>query len=616
MKKTGGMGNIKLVLENIGGLVGRHKYLLKEGLNLISAPNAAGKSSIIHGIQALILDSRDLERKSYFLNAFERSGRAELSWNGKRSVRRIIGDNGTISVGGEAIHPEERKCTLFAVASDDNELLEKVKSGRPLKNLILEFSDYRHFQNLRDYLQNEFEQTEEELSKHQDTLEKLKTLYGNLKKKKQDLAQREKERSGLAEVSMETIAENKKLTMTLSSQDFELSQLITEIAHIHGEYQRLKTRITSSEAQERRMRSDVSQFERKHPDIEDELERLEGTLSELKREEAETEARTAIITDSLEKANSGLVHYMEYGQDACPTCGQQITPELLREWQKKLEQEQKEIRYTLAHLKDKQAQIEKDHNSLSHYAIRVKTELRQKLLSSVELIVSDRKKVSVLEKKLDVKVKKRKELVGKVKELEATVDKQLRNTLNRRRMLDEEIARLDENIKTIHSEIESVGDVRSIVDYLVDEKSFLESAVDYVSKKEEEVKRVVRERFNKQIAQVYSLMEFDEVFDKIFLDESFDLQIIRRYKGLTTQDSVTSLSHGEKETVGFVLMLAGKQEHLPEFPFFIADETSFYDGTRFRRMVDFMTNLVAYTVVTNLVPKEEQAGIKLSYSFT
>jgi len=76
LKKTGGMGNIKLVLENIGGLVGRHKYLLKEGLNLISAPNAAGKSSIIHGIQALILDSRDLERKSYFLNAFERSGRA------------------------------------------------------------------------------------------------------------------------------------------------------------------------------------------------------------------------------------------------------------------------------------------------------------------------------------------------------------------------------------------------------------------------------------------------------------------------------------------------------------------------------------------------------------
>lgn len=612
--KMSGMGDLKLVLENIGGLVGRHEYVLKEGLNLISAPNAAGKSSIIHGLQTLIMDSKDLERKGYFLNAFERSGRAELSWNHSRSVRRIIGGDGAVSVGGEAIHPEERKCTLFAIASDENELLVRVKSGKPLRNLLLEFSDYHYFQSLGDYLKSELEQTEEELAKHQDTLARLKSLYGDLRKKELELDRLEEERSQLSEVSMDTIAENKKLTMTLSSLDFELSQLITEIAHIHGEYQRLKTRIASSEAQEKRMRIEVTQFDRRHPDIEGELEQLEMTLSELRRKDAETGTKAAVITDSMEKTSSGLIHYMEYGKDICPTCGQQITPELLRERQKKLDEEQKQIRDNLSRLKDKQAQLEKDYNSLSHYAIRIKTELRQKLLSGIELIINDKKKVETLEKKLDVKVKRRKELVQKVKELEETVDKHLRNTLNRRRVLDEEIARLDENIKTINSEIESLGDVRSIVDYLVNEQDFLESAIDYVSKKEDEVKRVVRERFNEQIAQVYSLMEFDEVFDKIFLDENFDLQIIRRRKSLTTQDSVTSLSRGEKETVGLVLMLAGKQEHLPEFPFFMADETSFYDDTRFRRMVEFMANLVAYTVVTNLVPKEKQSGIKLSYT--
>lgn len=616
MSKKGGMGNLKLVLENIGGLVGRHQYTLKEGLNLISAPNASGKSSVIHGLQALIMESKDLEKKSYFLNAFERSGRAELSWNHSRSVRRIIGGNAAISVGGEPIHPEEKKCTLFAIASEDNDLLVRLKSGRPIRNLLLEFSDYRYYQHLRRYLESEQQRAQEELGKHQDTLAQLKSFYSELKEKKEDLAKREEERSELADVSMDAIAENKKLTVTLSSLDFDLSQLISEIAHIHGEYQRLKNRISNSEAQERRMRTDVTQFEREHPDIERDLEELEQSLAELKDQMAKTEARASVVTDSLEKTNSGLVHYMEYGQDACPTCGQHITPELLRERQKKLEEERREIRESLTQLQDKHAKTGKNHNTLSHYAIKVKTELRQKLLSGVEQIVTDRKKVDTLEKKLDTKVKKRKQLVEKVRELEASVDRQLRNLLNRRRVLDEEIARLDENIKTIKAQIDNLGDVRSIVDYLVDENAFLDQALEYVSQKEEEVQQVVRKRFNEQIVQVYSLMEFDEVFDKIFLDEEFNLQIIRRHKGLTTQDSYESLSRGEKETVGLILMLAGNQEHLPDFPFFIADETSFYDATRFRRIVDFITNRVAYTVVTNLVPKEEQTGLKLQYSFS
>ncbi len=606
---------MKLVLENIGGLVGRHEYVLKEGLNLISAPNAAGKSSIIHGLQALIMDSKELEKKSHFLNAFEQSGRAELSWDHSHSVRRIIGGNGSVSVGGDAIHPEEQKCSLFAVASEDNELLARIKSGRPIRNLILEFSDYRYFQLFGEYLQGELEGNENELSKHHDTLTKLKSLYGDLKKKEQDLARCEEERGKVAEISMDAIAENKKLTMTLSSLDFELSELIAEIAHIHGKYQRVKNRIASSEDKERRLRSEVSQFEREHPDIEDELEKLQETLTEIRQKDSESEARAAVNNDSLEKTNSGLIHYMEYGQDICPTCGQEITPELLRQRQKTLEKEQKNLRETLEQLKDKQTKLERNYNALGHYAIQVKTELREKLLKGVERIVTDKKNVTALEKQLDVKVNKRKKLVEKVKELEAMVDSHLRNMLNQRRRLDEEIARLDENIKTIKAEIEDLGDVRSIVDYLVNEKSFLERAVEYVSRREEEVKTVVRKRFNEQITQVYSVMEFDDVFDKIFLDENFDLQIIRRQKGLTTQDSVASLSRGEKETVGLVLMLAGKQEHLPDFPFFIADETSFYDATRFRRIVDFITNMVGYTVVTKLVPKEEQAGLKLTHSF-
>jgi len=49
------MSEIKLSLENIGGITTQRSFTLKPGINMVKAPNAVGKSSLVHGLQTMIL---------------------------------------------------------------------------------------------------------------------------------------------------------------------------------------------------------------------------------------------------------------------------------------------------------------------------------------------------------------------------------------------------------------------------------------------------------------------------------------------------------------------------------------------------------------------------------
>ena len=119
--------------------------------------------------------------------------------------------------------------------------------------------------------------------------------------------------------------------------------------------------------------------------------------------------------------------------------------------------------------------------------------------------------------------------------------------------------------------------------------------------------------FNERVTQVYRLLEFDKDFERIYLDDGFKLKIIRRFAGQKKPASINTLSRGEKETVALVLMLAGREAYLPAFPLFIADETTFYDQTRFRRIVEYISKRVPYTIITNLVSKEKQDTLSIEY---
>ena len=605
--------NLNLSVENISGLYGTRRFEFKRGLNLVTAPNAAGKSSLIHALQALVLEERDLATRDYFLHSFESTGRVELTMEGREYVRRLRARDGGLSVGGEALHPEGRKVNLFCIASEDNELVDRVKTGKALRSTLLDFSDYRYYEFLGDSFDLQKARAENQLQQYRDKQAELELLTGQLRTIEAELEQLENQRKTIEEVPLEVVVKTDEERRKLAQAQKELSQLISEITETEGEIRRTKNLLETKRNEEVRLQQRVSEFENQHPDVEEELARMDREIESYKEQLDRLASEMDGVQARLEDTSHNWTRYVKYGLEECFACGASIKAEQLRDRQKELERRSADLGNEISSLKWQIEGRRRDRNLLDEEWRKVKTDIRSELNNARRAIDVQEDNLKKIEAKLDSLLPRRPELSRLVEQLEATFDKETREKLERRRQLDENIARRDQDRKTKIASIEQIGDVRTQILQFQDEIRFYQQLKHFVSEKAEEVKRAVRDMFNERVTEVYRLLEFDKDFERIYLDDGFELKIIRRFGGQKKPDSINTLSRGEKETVALVLMLEGREAYLPDFPLFIADETTFYDSTRFRRIVEYVSKRVPYTIITNLVSKDKQDTLSIEY---
>ena len=608
-------GNLVLSLENVGGLFGRREFTFKPGVNLITAPNAAGKSSLIHGLQALVLDERDLSSRNHFVHAFERSSRVELNaGDGKTYVRRMRTTDRGLSASGTPIYAEGRKADLFCIASEDNELIGWVKAGKSLWSTLLDFSDFKYYEILGSYFDQQQRKAELDTGRYRDQDSQLKFLRSQMKSKEQELEQYERERSALPELPADRTARSEMEGRKYREAIAQHNQIVSEIASTEGEIQRSTNRLEINTNQEARLSQEVSQFETQHPDAEQELMEMHRQIEEHKSQEERLSQEMARIQGEFQATNDNRTRYMRFGGEKCFACGSPLKPEQLLDRQRALEKMSRDTGNEIAELEWKRKQLEKQAEQLNNYWIQIKTDLRRRLNNVSRDIALETDKRNKFESHLKELLPKRQEYDERVKQLEAALDKELRELLEKRRAIDEIIARTDQDVKTIKARIDEIGDVQKEIQRLQDEISFFRHVGQYLTEKAEEVKQRVKKMFNERITEVYKLLEFHEGFEQIYLDDSFKVKIVRKFQGRKHLDeNINTLSHGEKETVALVLMLAGREAYAKDFPFFIADETTFYDSTRFKRIVEYISKRVPYTIITNLVPKERQDTLTIEY---
>ena len=611
------MDRLTFSVENISGLYGVREFVFEPGLNLVTAPNAAGKSSLIHALQTLVLDERDLATRDYFLHSFEQMGRVELTMEGRQYVRRIKARNGGLSIGGDALHPEGGKVNLFCIASEDNELIDRVKTGKALRSTLLDFSDYKYYEFLGGFFDQQRVRAESQLQQYRDKQAELELLASQLRKIEVGLEQLENDRKTMEEVPLEVVVKTEQERHRLAQAQKELSELISEITATEGEISRAKNSLESLSSREMRLQQRVREFESQHPDIEEELASIDRELETYKDQLDKLKSEMDGVQARLQDTSHNWTRYIKYGLEECFACGSLTKPEQLRERQKQLEQRSSDLSNEIISLQGRLDGRKRERIQLEQEWTEVKSEIRAELNNTRRAIDVQNDNLKKLEANLDRFLPRRPELSGLVKQLEATFDKETREKLERRRQLDEKIARQDQDRKTKIASIEQIGDVRTQILQFQEEISFCRQAGHLVLEKAEEVKRTVRDMFNERIAEVYRLLEFDMAFERIYLDDGFQLKIVRRFGDQKKpEDNINTLSHGEKETAALVLMLAGREAYLPDFPLFIADETTFYDATRLRRMIDYISKRAPYTIVTTLVGKEQQDELKIEHSLT
>lgn len=607
------LDNLILSVENISGLYGTRRFEFRPGLNLVTAPNAAGKSSLIHALQTLMLEERDLTPRDYFLHSFESIGRVELTMGGHQYIRRLKAKDGGLSVGGEAFHPEGRKVNLFCIASEDNELLDRVKTGKALRSTLLDFSDHRYYELLGDFFKQHRLGSESQLKQYRDKQAELELLMGQLRKIEMELQQLENERKIMHEVPLEVVVRTEEERRRLTQAQRDLSQLISEITATEGDISRTKNRLETLTNQEIRLQQRVKEFESQHPDIEEEMASIDGEIESYKNQLDQLRSEMNSVQDRLQDTSHNWTRYVKYGVEECSCCGTPIKPEQLKNRQKQLEQRSGELNNEINSLQWRIEGRKKERIQLEQEWTEVKSRIRAELNNTRRAIDVEENSLKKLETKRNSLLPRRPELSQRVEQLEAAFDKATREKLEKRRQLDEKIARRDQDRKTKVASIEQIGDVRTQILQFQEEIRFYQQLEHSVSEKAEEVRRAVRDMFNKRIAEVYGLLEFDKDFERIYLDDGFELKIIRKFGDQRRPDSINTLSRGEKETVALVLMLAGKEAYLPNFPFFIADETTFYDSTRFRRIVEYISKRASYTIITNLVSKDKQDALTIEY---
>jgi recombinational DNA repair ATPase RecF len=84
--------------------------------------------------------------------------------------------------------------------------------------------------------------------------------------------------------------------------------------------------------------------------------------------------------------------------------------------------------------------------------------------------------------------------------------------------------------------------------------------------------------------------------------------------GNLIEQPMEALSDSELDTIGIILMLAGKKQFNNDFPLFVLDAvTTDYDPTRFERIINYLKEHVPYVLVTTLAPYKDKEEIMIKH---
>lgn len=599
--------------ENVGGLAGRNVFRLTPGLNIVYAPNAAGKSSFIHGLEASIMEESQLKNHSNFIHTFSDQARVEIEFDEEKSVRRLYRSGDQLSVGGEKLYPEGEKASLFCIATEENELLDRVKAGRPMKNLLLRFSDGPFYDIFGDYLKQIEQESREELSDYRDDLAELNRLNRELEEKQEELTEKEREREQLPDIDEQKLGENKELQAQLEGLYDRIEKREEEIADKENEIDRKERELASTRQQLKKVNQRIERFQQEHPHVEQELEDMLDREDELVNEISRLRSTHQSISRDLESTDEALVEIENTDRDTCPSCGQEITEEQMAQRAEDLAQQKDELSEDIREKENRLDEVRESRQELETERRRQKDQFEEQKKSLQQDISRLESQIDELKDAIEDHREEIQNLEDNVESLRPNIDSDVFDLAQERSQIDREIGRIDSRIDSIQQEMAEKEGVRERIDDLRDRVEFYEDAAEFMRDEAERLRQAVQDMFNEHIKEVYDLLDFDEPFESIQLDRNFEIKIYRKFQGQSEEDSINTLSRSEKETVGLVLMLAGRSAYCDDFPFFIADETSFYDTTRLKRVMEYINARVPYTVITTLASADEKSDLSIEH---
>ena len=155
---------VRLSVYNIGGIDRPLTVEFRKGVNVIEAPNASGKTSLIRGLVSFFSPTPP----DSILNVKATEGYVELVYNGRRYRRVFRRCGNRVRVAGEVPPFYDERAVEVAVVTPENRLLARIMAGEDdIGSFLAEVSRVKRYEVLLDVL-------EELLGESLGRLEKLK----------------------------------------------------------------------------------------------------------------------------------------------------------------------------------------------------------------------------------------------------------------------------------------------------------------------------------------------------------------------------------------------------------------------------------------------------------
>ena len=601
---------LEIEIENIGGFKGIHKFTLAPGLNIIKAPNATGKTSFVKALELATLGESELKNKGHYMNLMADENREKVRIkisNGKnidRTFRRIQENLKLIS--GEALYQDGTKVSTVCYAMPDNPLIIQMLAGESIQSFVEEFSDsklYNKAIELLNSLKSDFDR------KHQlfrSDLIRLEQEQENLKNEETEKQKLEKAKKDLPIIDTNKAIEDEKIRKQVNKFEADKRGIDSNIANIRKNLMDFDNTLERFQSDITIYDTRVKEIGKDQKRINDQIEENEKKIRLIETDISEFNDKLRVIDDKLRMVSENFQKRKKYSEDnLCFACGQTLNLAKLQKWDDELKSAKEDFGQQLKKAKRTREDLEDERHTL-------KREL-QELATYYDKLKSAQKSKAEYERKRSIEAQQMKELESgrasleaQIEKLYANIDEDLLDIVKKTDKINSQIELIDSQLASRKARIAELQKKADEADDIVDKIEFSEQSITHMRRRKEEVIDAVRTAFNKRIIDVYKKLGYKD-FEEIEIRPDHTVYI--RRPGYHESWPLNALSTSERITLAVMFLIAGKQEYLPDYPFFVLDElVTSYDPERFEKLKDYISNVTDYVVVTQLAKSEDVKG--------
>lgn len=559
-------------IERIAGIL-QGSATIEPGLNAVQAANWQGKSSFVEAVKTALGISTELTEGA-------ESGRVDLQTPDRDITVQLVRNGSTVNREGTPYLDEEYdvvRAELFACLDEHNEIREAVRRGENLEDVLLRPLDFQNIDKQIADLKRERERVESELSQATEANKRLPSVQQKVTRLNREIEELREQREA---IELRDDENEESTQQQLDQSRSEKRQAQKRVEQLEQSIEDTKKRLSEHRTELESI--DVSD----HENVDEQLENIREELDDVKRdaeilqslysatEMVLDENRLDLITDVQRNIASDTV--------TCWTCGNETTREDIEAQLDALGTQLTEHRAAAEQHRNKVEELEARREQHQQLQQR-EADLEADIVELEEQLADRQQSLTDAKERLDA-------ASTRVDELSETIDE----TMSERSDIDSEIKYRKAELDDATAELDELDARADKIERLETELETIRDEIEDLRSRKDRIKREARAAFDEAIDDIVS--QFNTGFESARLTTDFDIVVARDGR----EASLTALSEGELELIGFVAVLAGWQSFNvgESVPLMVIDSVGGLDDENLHILVEYLRDRTEYLVFT------------------